>query len=360
MYVIVLRERKEKETRVALSPEGVRSLVDKGFKVGVEREAGLASGFADTQYQEAGAEIHAADELCSKAEILLSVNAPVTDIIAKLSAGTVLLSFLYAASNPELVTLLKEKQITAFSMDAIPRISRAQKMDALSSQANLAGYKAVLMAADHLTKMLPMMTTAAGTIKPARVVIFGAGVAGLQAIATAKRLGAVVEVSDIRPETKEQVESLGGKFISVEQDSSVQIQGGYVTDVSADFLSKQQELIARHVREADIVITTALIPGKKAPLLVTADMLSGMRYGSVVLDMAVSQGGNVAGSVADETIVRNGITIIGESNLPALLPRNASELYSRNITAFLLHLSDGRQFHMDLGDEITAGSLITR
>ena len=245
-------------------------------------------------------------------------------------------------------------------MDAIPRISRAQKMDALSSQANLAGYKAVVLCADTLGKILPMMTTAAGTIRPSKVVIFGAGVAGLQAIATAKRLGAVVEVSDIRPETKEQVQSLGGKFIEVKGDDSIKIEGGYVKGVSEEFLKRQQELVAKHIKEADIVITTALIPGKKAPLLVTEEMVKSMKNGSVILDMAVEQGGNVTGSELNQTVQKNGVTIIGESNIPSLLPMNASDLYAKNIQTFLLHLTTKDGFKWEMEEEITKGSLIVK
>ena len=268
---------------------------------------------------------------------------------------------MWALINKDLVVACMEAGISAFSMDAIPRISRAQKMDALSSQANLAGYKAVILSADHLGKIMPMMTTAAGTIRPAKVVIFGAGVAGLQAIATARRLGAVVEVSDIRPETKEQVESLGGKFIEVKSDDSIKIEGGYVKNVSEEFLKQQQALVSKHVKEADIVITTALIPGRKAPLLVTEEMVAGMRNGSVIVDMAVEQGGNVHGSKLNETVVTsNGVKIIGESNLPALLPLNASQLYAKNIQAFLLHLSTPDGFKWELDEEITKGSLIVK
>lgn len=274
--------------------------------------------------------------------------------------GATLISFMWAATNPELVEACKQAGINAFSMDAIPRISRAQKMDALSSQANLAGYKAVLLCADTIGKILPMMTTAAGTIRPSKVVIFGAGVAGLQAIATAKRLGAVVEVSDIRPETKEQVQSLGGKFIEVTGDDSIKIEGGYVKGVSEEFLKKQQELVAKHIREADIVITTALIPGKKAPLLVTEEMVKSMKNGSVILDMAVEQGGNVVGSELNKTIQKNGVTIIGESNIPSMLPMNASDLYAKNIQTLLLHLTTKDGFKWEMEEEITKGSLIVK
>jgi NAD(P) transhydrogenase subunit alpha len=271
----------------------------------------------------------------------------------------VLISFLYAATSPDVVKACCDAGVSAFSVDAIPRISRAQKMDALSSQSNLAGYKTVILAANALGKIFPLLMTAAGTVKPARVVIMGAGVAGLQAIATAKRLGAIVEVSDIRPETKEQVESLGAKFIEVKGDDSIKTEGGYVKDVSADFLKKQQELIAKHVSVADIVITTALIPGKKAPILISSDMVKSMRAGSVIVDMAVEQGGNCELSELNKTVVKEGVSIIGESNLPSLLPLNASQLYARNISTFLLHLADSNAFRWELDEEITRGSLIT-
>lgn len=231
-------------------------------------------------------------------------------------------------------------------------------MDVLSSQANLAGYKAVILGAAALGKIFPMLMTAAGTIKPAKVVIMGAGVAGLQAIATAKRLGAIVEVSDIRPETKEQVESLGGRFIELKNDDSVKLEGGYVTNVSEEFLKNQQALVGKHIREADLVITTALIPGRKAPVLVTEDMVKDMRMGSVIVDMAVEQGGNCTLSENNKTVVKHGVIIIGESNLPSLLPLNASELYARNISVFLIHLANNVGFKWELEEEITKGSLI--
>lgn len=270
----------------------------------------------------------------------------------------VLISLLYAATNSQLVDSCVRQGISAFSMDAIPRISRAQKMDVLSSQANLAGYKAVIIGAAALGKIFPLLMTAAGTIKPSKVVIMGAGVAGLQAIATAKRLGAIVEVSDIRPETKEQVESLGGKFIELKGDDSVKMEGGYVKNVSEDFLKKQQALISKHISEADLVITTALIPGRKAPVLVTEDMVKSMRMGSVIVDMAVEQGGNCTLSELNQNVVKHGVTIIGEGNLPSLLPLNASELYAKNISAFLTHLANKDGFLWELEEEITKGSLI--
>lgn len=344
---------------MALSPEVVRQLVAKGFTLQMGKGAGERSFLSDALYADAGAQIlDNRSELISGCDVFLAVNAPGIQDISLMKEGAVLISFMFAHSNPDLVQACVNQNISAFSMDAIPRISRAQKMDALSSQSNLAGYKTVMLAANALGKIFPMLMTAAGTLKPAKVLIMGAGVAGLQAIATAKRLGAIVEVSDIRPETKEQVESLGGRFIEVKADDSMETSGGYVRSVSDDFLRRQQELIQRHVAEADIVITTALVPGKKAPLLITASMVESMRPGSVIVDMAVEQGGNCELSELNATVVKHGVTIIGESNLPALLPLNASELYAKNIAAFLLHLADSEKFHWDLSDEITAGSLI--
>lgn len=359
MKICVPKENKERENRVALTPSVVKQLTTAGYEVCVETGAGLKSYFDDASYQAAGASILAdAQKIYADADVILKVNAPLAAEIASMKKEAVLISFMWAATNSELVESCASAGISAFSMDAVPRISRAQKMDALSSQANLAGYKAVLMAANEIGKILPMMTTAAGTIRPSKVLIFGAGVAGLQAIATAKRLGAVVEVSDIRPETKEQVESLGGKFIEVKGDDSIKMEGGYVKGVSEEFLKMQQELVSKHIKEADIVITTALIPGKKAPVLVTEEMVASMKFGSVILDMAVEQGGNVIGSEINKTIQKNGVTIIGESNIPSLLPMNASELYAKNIQTLLVHLATAEKFNWDLAEDITKGSLI--
>lgn len=359
MIIAVPKETKPRENRVALTPDVVKELVSKGFRVLVEQEAGANSFLQDVLYTEAGAElVTTAATLYEQADVVLKVNAPQPDEIARMKPGSVLISLMYAAVSAELVKACADRGISAFSMDAIPRISRAQKMDVLSSQSNLAGYKTVLLAANALGKIFPMLMTAAGTVKPAKVVIMGAGVAGLQAVATAKRLGAIVEVSDIRPETKEQVESLGARFIEVKGDDSIKTEGGYVKDVSADFLRKQQELIAKHVADADIVITTALIPGKKAPVLVTADMVKNMRPGSVIVDMAVEQGGNCELSELNATVTKHGVVLIGESNLPSLLPLNASQLYAKNISTFLLHLATPEGFKWELEEEITKGSLI--
>lgn len=338
MIIGVPKETKFKENRVAITPLIAKDLIKQGFAVQVESGAGLNSFFSDENYKEAGATLTDKNTVYTS-DVVLKVNAPLTEEIALMKKEAVLVSFMWAATNPELVNACEKAGVSAFSMDAVPRISRAQKMDALSSQANLAGYKAVLMCANALGKIFPMMTTAAGTIKPSKVVIFGAGVAGLQAIATAKRLGAIVEVSDIRPETKEQVQSLGGKFIEVKGDDTIKMEGGYVKGVSDEFLKRQQELVGKHVAEADIVITTALIPGRKAPVLVTEDMVKSMKFGSVILDMAVEQGGNVVGSKLNETINLNGVTVIGEGNIPSLLPMNASDLYAKNIQTLLYHLA---------------------
>jgi NAD(P) transhydrogenase subunit alpha len=357
MILGVPKETKIKENRVALTPDVVKDLVKKGFEVVVESGAGLNSFYNDDAYTSVGAKI-ADKNAVYASDVLLKVNAPTAEEASKMKKEAVLISFMWAATSPELIDACVKAGITAFSMDAVPRISRAQKMDALSSQANLGGYKAVMLAADTIGKILPMMTTAAGTIRPCKVVIFGAGVAGLQAIATAKRLGAVVEVSDIRPETKEQVQSLGGKFIEIKGDDSVKMEGGYVKGVSDEFLKNQQALVSKHVKDADIVITTALIPGKKAPVLVTEDMVKSMRFGSVIVDMAVEQGGNVVGSELNKTVQKHGVTIIGEGNLPSLLPMNASDLYAKNMATLLLHLADKDAFKWEMDEEITKGSLI--
>ena len=359
MKIAVLKEHKHAENRVALTPDVVKSLVKAGFQCHVEVAAGASAGFLDTLYEKAGA-VMVGDKsaLLKETDVLLKVNAPEISEVQLLKDSAVTISFLYAYTVPELVSTLNAKRISAFAMDAVPRISRAQKMDALSSQANLAGYKSVIMGANALGKIFPLMMTAAGTITPARVLIFGAGVAGLQAVATAKRLGAVVEVTDVRAETKEQVESLGGRFLEV-QSEGVKTEGGYAKEVSAEYLQKQKELVSKHVAEADIVITTALVIGKKAPVLVTEDMVKSMKPGSVIVDMAVESGGNCTLSEMDQTVVKHGVTIIGESNLPSLVFVNASELYAKNISTLLLHLATNEGFKWEMEEDITKGCLIT-
>jgi len=360
LKIVVPKETKPFEKRVALSPDVVKSLLKAGFEISIEKNAGEASRFMDENYSQAGASIlESREEVYKNADVILKVNAPSVEEVEMMKDGAMLISFLYAYTIPDVVEACLRKKITTFAMDAVPRISRAQKMDALSSQANLAGYKAVLLGANALEKIFPLMMTAAGTITPARVLVFGAGVAGLQAIATAKRLGAVVEVTDVRPETKEQVESLGGRFLQVEDVEQVKTEGGYAKEVSAAYLQKQKELISKHVTDADLVITTALVMGKKAPVLVTEEMVKRMKKGSVIVDMAVESGGNCALSELNKTVEKEGVTIIGEANLPSLLSRNASELYAKNISTLFMHLMNNEGLKLEMEEEITKGSLIT-
>lgn len=358
MKVGVLKETKDDERRVALSPDVVKLLKKKEFDVVIESGAGDGSYFSDSDYEQAGAQVGPASTVF-ESDILLKVNPFTVEEIGQMKENAACISYMYAYQFPEMIEALNKKSISSFSMDAVPRISRAQKMDALSSQANLAGYKAVLLGANHLGKIFPLMMTASGTITPAKVLIFGAGVAGLQAIATAKRLGALVEVTDVRPETKEQVESLGGRFLTVEGAEGVKIEGGYAKEVSAEFLEKQQQLIREKIKEADLVITTALVMGKKSPILVTEDMVKSMKTGSVIVDMAVESGGNCELSEKNKTVVKHGVTLVGESNLPSLLPVNASNLYAVNISTLLLHLANRDGFQLDMEEEITKGVLIT-
>ncbi len=361
MRIGTIRESREGENRVALSPNVCKQLIKNGFECYIESNAGLNASFLDEAYLEAGAKICAtASEVFQNADVLCKVNAPNDGEIAQLREGTALLSFVYHLVNQDFVTKINARKVSLFSMDAIPRISRAQSMDALSSQANLAGYKAVILAANESGKIFPMLMTAAGTITPAKVLIFGAGVAGLQAVGTAKRLGAVIEVTDIRPETKEEVESLGGKFISFDTGNEVKIEGGYVKEAGENVLQKQREILKKHMAAADIVITTALIPGRKAPMLVTEDMVKVMKTGSVIVDMAVEQGGNCEISELGKVVVKHGVKIVGYSNYPSMLAPNASETYSKNIFAFLTHLATKDGFKFDMNDEITVGTLICK
>jgi NAD(P) transhydrogenase subunit alpha len=354
------------ENRVACVPDVASKLIKAGFEVQIEKDAGLNAGFKNEQYSAAGVKVvEKLQELYANANIVLKVQRPLDHPtegkheIELLKKGTLLISFVYVLHYTETAKKCAEFGIDLISMDMIPRTTLAQKMDALSSQANLAGYKSVILAANELGKIFPLMMTAAGTISPARVVIMGAGVAGLQALGTAKRLGAVVEVSDIRPAVKEEVQSLGGKFIEVETDENMQDAGGYAKEASAEFLKKQKEVIFKHITEADIVITTALVPGKKAPVLVTEEMVKKMRNGSVVLDMATEFGGNCEVSEKGKTIKKYGVTIIGEPNLPSLVATHASEMYSKNILNLIQYISEEGKVELNLEDEIVQGSLIT-
>ncbi len=366
MIIAVPKEIFPGENRVAIVPDVASKLIKKGFEVQMEKHAGLNAGFTDDQYESVGVKIfNNKEDLYKSADIIFKVQRPILnpetnkDEIDLMKPGSFLITFLYALHYPEMAKKCAEKGINVISMDSIPRTTLAQKMDALSSQANLAGYKAVLICANHLRKIFPLMMTAAGTINPAKVVIMGAGVAGLQALGTAKRLGAVVEVSDIRPAVKEEVQSLGGKFIEVQTDENMQDAGGYAKEASEEFLKKQKELIFKHVTEADIVITTALVPGKKAPVLVTEEMIKNMREGSVVLDMAVEFGGNCEISEKGKIVKKYGVTIIGEPNLPSLVATHASEMYSKNILNLLLHISKDGKLELNMEDEIVKGALIT-
>lgn len=359
MKIGVLKESREGENRVALTPSVVQSLQKAGFDVMIEAGSGLNSSYSDEAYEKAGARVQASKaELLAGADLVIKVNTPTDSEITGLKEGSSLISFIYGVMNPAMVQALNNRKVSVFAMDAIPRISRAQNMDALSSQSNLAGYKAVIMGANAMGKIFPLMMTAAGTITPSRVVIFGAGVAGLQAIATAKRLGAIVEVTDVRPETKEQVESLGGKFIEVKSDDTVKVEGGYAKEVSAEYLQKQKEAVNKSLFQADLVITTALVMGKKAPVLITEEQVKQMKLGAVIVDMAIEQGGNCEASELGKTIVKHGVKIIGQANLPSTLANNASELYAKNVYNLLMHLATKDGFKWELEEEITKGTLI--
>jgi len=360
LKITVLKESRQGERRVGLSPAVVQSLVKEEHEVRVEQDAGLGSAFTNAAYEKAGGKVVSRVEALTGAELIVQINPPTADEVAGFPEASTIMSFIYPDLNSGIMAALEAKQIRVLAMEAVPRISRAQSMDALSSQANLAGYKAVLLGTQYLTKIFPLMMTAAGTVSPSKVLIFGAGVAGLQAIATAKRLGAIVEVSDVRPETKEQVESLGGKFIQVEADNAVNVEGGYAKDVSEEFLQKQKEAVNKSLFQADLVITTALVRGGKAPVLIKEDQLDKMKYGSVVVDMAVEQGGNCVASQADKIVDRNGVTIVGASNLPSTLATNASELYAKNIQNLFKHLTDENGFKWEMEDEILQGSLISK
>jgi H+-translocating NAD(P) transhydrogenase subunit alpha len=357
--ISVLKETREGENRVALTPGVCTQLIKQGYECFVESNAGYNSNFDDNAYTKVGCKVVSKSEALAEAVIIAKVNAPTDEEIDKMQAGTSCISFLYANNNPELIQKLAAKNITAISMDAIPRISRAQNMDALSSQANLGGYKSVILGASQLGKIFPLLMTSAGTITPSRVLIYGAGVAGLQAIATAKRLGAIVECTDVRPETKEQIESLGGKFIEVKDAEAAKVEGGYAKEVSADYLQKQKEAVNKSLFQADLVITTALVMGKKAPILITEEQVKQMKLGAVIVDMAVEQGGNCELSELNKTVTKNGVTIIGQSNLPSTLPQNASELYAKNIQNLLTHLATKDGFKYEMEEEITKGTFIT-
>ncbi len=365
MTVGIPRETWPGETRVALIPSAVAALKKAGLAVIVEENAGTAAGFTDAAFRDAGAEIASRAKVFSTADIVLQVRAAPAELSLLRAAQTVI-GFADPLGTPDAVDAIARTGATAFSMELMPRITRAQSMDALSSMATIAGYKGVLLAANHLPRMFPMLMTAAGTLTAAKVFIVGAGVAGLQAIATARRLGAKVEAYDVRPAVKEQVQSLGARFVEMPLDTGdAEDKGGYAKAQDESFYRRQREMMLRVVAGSDVVITTALIPGKKAPTLVTEEMVNGMTPGSVVVDLAAERGGNCALTRPDHIVVHNGVTIVGPSNPPALVPNHASQMYAKNIVTFLNHLlgKDGASkpgLELDLSDEITRETLLTR
>ncbi|HWE41994.1 MAG TPA: Re/Si-specific NAD(P)(+) transhydrogenase subunit alpha [Gemmatimonadaceae bacterium] len=367
MRIAIPREIAPGERRVALTPDMAARLIKGGHSVAVQSGAGEGAGFPDSDYQSAGATlVPAPAALYAGADAVLKVHRPTSGAsngaheATLLNKGCVLISFFRPASDRALLEQLADREVTAFSMELVPRISRAQSMDALSSQATVAGYKAVLMAANTLPKFFPMLMTAAGTIRPATVLVIGAGVAGLQAIATARRLGAVVEAFDTRPAVKEQVQSLGAKFVSIELEThDAEDAGGYAKALSDDHLQREQALIAKHVAGADVVITTAQVPGRPAPRLITAAMAGAMRPGSVIVDLAAESGGNCEASLPGRSVAVNGVTVLAPLNVPSELAFHASQMYARNVTALLELLAPKGTLNVDMNDEIIRGACIT-
>jgi NAD(P) transhydrogenase subunit alpha len=350
------------ETRIAATPDTVKKFLSFGCSVSVERGAGMASGYLDHSYEDQGADlVSAADpDAWREADLVLCVQTPTSEALSRMKRGALLVGLLSPYSNESLKNSLTTVGLSAMALELLPRISRAQSADALSSQANIAGYKSVLLASSALDRYFPMLMTAAGTVQPARVVILGAGVAGLQAVATARRLGAVVYVSDIRPAVKEQVESLGARFIDPpEMDEKPAESGGYAKQASDAFLAAQRQQLSDQLAEADVAICTAQVPGRRAPRLISEDMLDRMRPGAVVVDLAVAQGGNCAGTVPGETVDRNGVKLIGGNDLPCTVPNHASALYARNLVALLEPVLKEGAVQLDTEDELIAGCLIS-
>ena len=362
--IAVIKETRFGETRIAATPETVKKLIALGYAVTVEAGAGLNASIPDADFEAAGASLaKTAAKALADADIVLKVRGPSEAEIAALKSGAIVIALMNAYNDADMLKAMAAKGVTGFAMEFVPRITRAQVMDALSSQANLAGYRAVIEGAEAYGRVLPMMMTAAGTVAAAKVFIMGVGVAGLQAIATARRLGAVVTATDVRPATKEQVESLGAKFLAVEDEEfkNAQTAGGYAKEMSAEYQAKQAALVSTHIAKQDIVITTALIPGRPAPKLVSAEQVASMKPGSILVDLAIEQGGNVVGAELDKTVVTaNGARILGLSNLPGRIATDASALYARNLFAFvgLLGLSEGA-VKPDLEDEILKAAVLT-
>jgi len=361
MNIVVLRETQEGEARVALMPESVKKLAALGTSVQIESNAGLNAARTDDDYREAGAQVSSDREaLIASADVLASVNRPPANDFARLKKGAVVIGFLRPLDEPAALLPAVDRGVTTFSVELIPRITRAQAMDALSSMATVAGYKAVLIGAAHIPRMFPLLMTAAGTVPPARVLVLGAGVAGLQAIATARRLGAVVEGYDVRAAAGEQVKSLGATFLEVDLGGiKTEDAGGYAVELSDEAMNRGRALIAEHAKTADVIVTTAQVPGRRAPLLITEEAVNGMKRGSIIVDLAGATGGNCALSQADVTIERNGVTILAPTNLPATIPVHASQLYSRNVTSFLSLLIKDGQLNIDMKDDVVGPSCVT-
>ncbi len=359
MKVAVPKETDPCERRVALVPEAVGKLKAAGFELVVERGAGASAGFPDADYATAGAELVGRDGLFAAAEAVVRVGRPTSEEIGALAPGTILIGFLSPLTDPDGIERLAARGVVAFAMESIPRITRAQAMDALSSQSTVAGYKAVVLAADRLPRLFPLLMTAAGTVAPAKVLVLGAGVAGLQAIATARRLGAVVSGFDVRPAVREQVESLGASFLALDIEG-VETTGGYAAELTPEQQNRQQAALAERIPEFDIVITTALVPGRPAPRLIPAASVERMRPGSVIVDLAAEAGGNCELTEPGAEVERNGVQIVGFRDLPSRVPYHASQLYSRNVMALLLHLAPGGEPALDFDDEITAGACAAR
>jgi NAD(P) transhydrogenase subunit alpha len=357
MRVGVPRERAADERRVALVPEVVARLVSSGFEVLVEADAGAAASFPDSAYEEGGARI--APDPYGESQLVAKVQKPVEEEVSRLRDGQVLIGFLQPLTDPDGIARLAERGVTGFAMESIPRITRAQPMDALSSQATVSGYKATLLAAERLPKFFPMLMTAAGTVAPAKVLVLGAGVAGLQAVATARRLGAVVTGFDVRPVVREQIESLGATWLDLGVVGE-ETADGYAQELSDDEQRRQQEGLEGRLPEFDVVITTALIPGRAAPRLIPASAVQAMRPGSVIVDLAAEAGGNCELTEPGEEVSRDGVTIVGLTNLPSSMPYHASQLYARNVAALLQHLAPEGELALDFEDEITAGACVTR
>ncbi|MGZ0017131.1 Re/Si-specific NAD(P)(+) transhydrogenase subunit alpha [Yeosuana sp. AK3] len=357
MIIGVLKETQKGDNRVAITPKIAQQLIERGFDVRIEEDAGVNSSYKNSDYSKAGASIRAKEDLLKNADVLIKINPFENKELEQLKPGQIIIAQLFHKSHPEDMKIISKQGATAFSMDAMPRISRAQDMDVLSSQNNLAGYKAVIKGAYEMTKIFPLMMTAAGTISPARVLVYGVGVAGLQAIATAKRLGAIVEATDIRTETKEQAESLGAKFIMVD-NTGEKSEGGYAKEASEDYARRQKEAVNKSLFKADLVITTAMIPGRRSPILITEEQVEQMQNGAVIIDLAAAQGGNCEPSVMNKTIIKHGVKIIGTTIAPESVSTNASDLYAKNTFNYLVHLTEGNQFKWDLEEQITDETLI--